>query len=388
MPPTMKSDGTSTLAHLRPLERVLAYLESNMPTADRRSGVKIPTTRELSRLVNVSSGTVRKAYQHLAQQGLIQTEVGSGTFWTPAAEQPSPGVRTDLIGLNVPRLPSGQHEHSWSYRIYGGMLNALIQSGERLLLQPLDLAHNTAALDSPKRLDEILNGLGGFISFPTPSVPRLDQILRERSIPHITLNPICATSTTRFASPAYFDASRLAGRAFARAGRQRTMIFLSPGTEISTSCQLRLSGFVSGLHLDGGHPDFRRLIAPEGTYSTAKKTFEAFLKEGWIPDAVYTAGDEMAHAVIDVAKERGISIPEEMSVIGGSGTHRSPMSGHLLTAMMQPLETLGEELINLLLQARRYPHQEVPGKNLPMKFTVGTTTLPQENATLKPETSG
>lgn len=373
----------NSLLSLKPHDRVLAWLDAHIPANQRRSGVRIPTTREVSRLINVSSGTVQKVYQHLAEKGLLQTEVGSGTFWTKAAERGSaPVARSSQvmkIGMNVgPPTAPGRPE-SWAYSIFGGMFNAIIQSGSELTLHPaspLDAEGNERA-----DVDELLAGIRGFISFPTPTVRQLDSVLRRRGIPHVTLNPLSVCSTTHFVSPNYFECNRVASSALVRAGRKRLLLFLSPGTEYSVSCQLRLSGFASGLHLCGGDAEFRTIIAEEGSYELGYLHFRDFLTKGWIPDAVCTAGDGLARGVLDAAVEAGISVPESMSIIGGGGgtIPPGPDASYYLTAMTQPLEQIGEQLIRSILAALESPEQAIPGINLPVPFTVGNTTRSEEN---------
>lgn len=370
---------------LKPFDRVMAWLDSNIPAGERRSGVKIPATREVSRQLNVSTGTVQKVYQTLVEQGLLQTEVGSGTFWTKAAENSAPRAasgRTLKIGLNVGLPSSTPNPEGWGRRIFGGIFNSILSSKTPIALHPTPLLLDADDHPTPEA-EAMLREIDGFISFPCPTIRRVSNLLEQRSIPHITLNPLSVGSTTGFIAPDYFEANRCASSAFARAGRKRLLLFLSPGTEHSVSCQLRLSGFVSGMHLSGQSAEFRTLIAPSGDYEFGATLFREFLLKGWIPDAVCTAGDLLAKGVIDVAMEHGISVPEEMSVIGGTGLILPrPGDSYYLTSMAQPLEEVGERLIDSILTAVQNPRQAVPGVNLPTPFTLGTTTRPEEHAYL------
>ncbi len=379
------SSSPATLSSLKPFDRVMAWLDSNIPAGQRRSGVKIPPTREVSRQLNVSTGTVQKVYQHLVEQGLLQTEVGSGTFWTPAAERSTPRAasnRTLKIGLNVGFTANGSNPEGWARRIFGGIFNAILSNKTVLALHPTPLLLDTKGNPTPEA-DAMLREIDGFISFPCPTLHRVNSLLEQCSIPNITLNPLSVSSTTGFVAPNYFEANRRASAAFVHSGRKRLLLFLSPGTEHSVSCQLRLSGFASGLHLAGQTAEFRTLIAPTGDYEYGYTLFRDFLAKGWIPDAVCTAGDLLAKGVIDAALAHGLSVPEELSVIGGTGIILPrPGDSHYLTSMTQPLEELGEQLVASVLAALRTPGQPVPGVNLPTPFTLGTTTRPEEHAYL------
>ncbi len=55
-------------------------LAADISTGKLRSGDRLPTHRELARLVGASLGTVTRAYAEAERRGLIRGQVGSGTF--------------------------------------------------------------------------------------------------------------------------------------------------------------------------------------------------------------------------------------------------------------------------------------------------------------------
>lgn len=366
---------------LRPLDRVFTYLEREIPGESKRAGVKLPTTREVSRHILVSPATVRNAYQQLAARGLVKMEVGSGSFWTASAG--GGGSSELVIGINLNSTPVREHSNTYTYRIFGGLLHGVFHSGRSVRLEPVPIAPKQAAAMGEAALAKRLEGLDGFILIPYFSNQLLDRMLNDLALPHVSLNPLSVSDTAGFVSPDYLGANRRVGRAFVAAGRKRVLLFLAPGTERSVSCQLRLAGFLSGLHAGEVAPECRKLVVETGSLEQARRAFSRFLDGGWVPDAVCTAGDDMALAVLKVAEERGIQVPHEMSVVGGNGLavgiHGKNSS---LTTMVQPLERVGEELMRLLQRQRERPETPVPGVVLPMDFWIGKTTLAAENRVL------
>src|SRR3954469_9586782 len=76
-----------------PLGTQLAWnLRAAIDGGDLRLGDRLPPVRELARSARVNVNTVRSVYARLAQQGLISSEQGRGTFVTGAA-------RADLAAL-------------------------------------------------------------------------------------------------------------------------------------------------------------------------------------------------------------------------------------------------------------------------------------------------
>src|SRR4051812_44438540 len=55
-------------------------LAADIGSGKLRSGDRLPTQRELSRVVGASLGTVTRAYAEAERRGLIRSQVGSGTF--------------------------------------------------------------------------------------------------------------------------------------------------------------------------------------------------------------------------------------------------------------------------------------------------------------------
>ena len=67
-------------------------LVADISTGKLRSGERLPTHRELARLIGASLGTVTRAYAEAERRGLIHSQVGNGTFvrdlTTPDAYSP------------------------------------------------------------------------------------------------------------------------------------------------------------------------------------------------------------------------------------------------------------------------------------------------------------
>ncbi len=372
------------LGELRPLDRVLAFVDYNIPSEKKRAGTKLPTTRKVSELINVSPATVRNAYQLLAERGLARSDIGSGTYWTEAVENWTSDTEL-VVGFNGGNRPSNWqaslNANGWGDRIIGGLVRGMFEKGLSIRLKSVQVVRDGRILTNETELRGILEGINAFVIMPFDSQERLARMLTDRGISTACVNPPTINSTSNFVSPDYFTASRRVGMAFAAANRRRTLLFLSPGTERSKSCQLRLAGFATGLHSGENAPDFHKLTV-DGP-GKARQVFEDFLEAGWIPDAVYTAGNDLALAVMEVALQKGIRIPEDMSVIGGNGLVTGLYGQRSsLTSMLQPLEQIGQQLAHMLLERRKNPNAQTPGVVLPMSFWMGKTTLPSEDAIL------
>jgi LacI family transcriptional regulator len=99
----------------------------------------------------------------------------------------------------------------------------------------------------------------------------------------------------------------------------RKIGFIS-GPKTNQSSQKRHQAFVSAL-ADHGLKLPRSMIE-EGafTYESGVKAAEKLLSHSERPTAIFTANDEMAFGVMNVANHMGLKIPEDLSVVGFDGT--------------------------------------------------------------------
>lgn len=85
-------------------DEVAAKIRQAIASGAWPPGARVPTHRELARSHAVSIGTVTKAIDQLAQEGLIRGEVGRGTFVLPQAETPDDGVIDLTINFPPPLI--------------------------------------------------------------------------------------------------------------------------------------------------------------------------------------------------------------------------------------------------------------------------------------------
>ncbi|MNO71014.1 Catabolite control protein A [compost metagenome] len=80
--------------------------------------------------------------------------------------------------------------------------------------------------------------------------------------------------------------------------------------------------------------------------------------------AVFAASDEMAIALISVAAKHGISVPDQISVIGYDNLKLAKMSNPPLTTVAQPLYKMGKlaayKLISMITSKERVVSEIVP----------------------------
>lgn len=90
--------------------------------------------------------------------------------------------------------------------------------------------------------------------------------------------------------------------------------------------------------------------------------------------AMIGGGDELAVAVIDVARECGIAVPDELSVVGWDSTRYCDEIRPKLTSVSQPLKAIGKTAIDLLVSSIHAPSERSAHIVYPCGFDIREST--------------
>jgi DNA-binding LacI/PurR family transcriptional regulator len=127
-------------------------------------------------------------------------------------------------------------------------------------------------------------------------------------------------------------------------------IGLISGPLTSNLYQERAAGFIAALQFFDlpVHQElfFYQQLNPEQTLSAMQKMFTGKIR----PDAVFVTSDRNAVAVVQYAKENGISIPDELRVIGYSNDPITAVISPSITTIDQFPSVFGDRLVQTLLE--------------------------------------
>jgi LacI family transcriptional regulator len=111
----------------------------------------------------------------------------------------------------------------------------------------------------------------------------------------------------------------------------------------------RLQGYRDGL-AEVGLP-FDPALVREGDFSqpTGFRQGQALLELKDPPTAIFASNDVMAFGVMDAAKTAGLNIGQDISVVGFDDIYSASQSYPPLTTVHQPLATMGEAALQMLI---------------------------------------
>lgn len=140
--------------------------------------------------------------------------------------------------------------------------------------------------------------------------------------------------------------SYLAGRHLMELGHRNVGCITGP-SHLDAS-KYRLKGFQKAFEENG--LKFRQDLVVEGNYhiESGYKGTERILDIDHDVTAIYAFNDMMAYGVFECLKDKGIQIPEQISVVGFDDIFFSKMLSVSLTSVALPIYQMGEKAVQLL----------------------------------------
>ncbi|MEC4588505.1 catabolite control protein A, partial [Bacillus safensis] len=130
-------------------------------------------------------------------------------------------------------------------------------------------------------------------------------------------------------------------------GHKRIAFVSGPMSEPINSVR-KLAGYKRALEEAGIAFDDTLVAEGDYSYDSGIEALAHLLEQSDKPTAVIAATDEMALGVIHGAQDRGVSIPEDLEVIGFDNTRLSLMVRPQLTTVVQPTYDIGAVAMRLL----------------------------------------
>ncbi len=306
---------------------------STMTQIAKEAGVSTTTvSKVLNQLPGVGAETRQRIQQLIEDHDYVQNY---------AARQLRKG-QSGLIDLAIMRLEGG-----YDLAILHGIQDALAESRHRLVIFATNEDEARERLWLRHLLDQSTDGV--LLLLPYEKIGIADTLLAQ-NIPFVAIGDRNETKTARF--PTIGSTIWLGGYTAVEhliaLGHRRIAMITGP-LHLMTS-RARLAGYREGLER-AGIPVDPALIC-EGTYLLGdgiKQTF-ALLDLPNPPTAIFAGNDAQATGVYQALYQRGIHIPDQMSVIGFDDVMYTAQMAPPLTTIRQPLVEMGKMAVNMLLR--------------------------------------
>ncbi|KDM90024.1 substrate-binding domain-containing protein [Photobacterium galatheae] len=122
------------------------------------------------------------------------------------------------------------------------------------------------------------------------------------------------------------------------------------GPLIKYQAQIRYEGFKRAMNEAGLVFNRDWVIESDFECEGGYDAFNTMYASGTLPSAIFVCNDMMAMGVINAANEKGIRIPDDLSIIGYDDIHIAKFMTPSLTTIHQPKYRLGQAAVETLLK--------------------------------------
>lgn len=263
--------------------------------------------------------------------------------------------------------------NDWVDQMLLGAMLECEKHGYHLLLELVET-------DDPSRLEgriaSVLSSLrpdGVILTPPHSHSPEIAELLVRRGVPFVRLG----LSETPFGLNVGMDdqgAARTAAEHLIGLGHRRIgFIAGSPRYAVSRA---RMEGFREAM-AGAGLPVADALVRQgDFTFESGLGAAETLLGLDQPPTAIIASNDEMALAVLHIAKQNGVAVPERLSLVSFDDSPAVRFSVPPLTAIRQPIAAMAGKAAELLIQPPPGEDRRAREHLLPFELEVRGSTAP------------
>ncbi|GAA2752493.1 LacI family DNA-binding transcriptional regulator [Amnibacterium kyonggiense] len=252
---------------------------------------------------------------------------------------------TAAKGSTLVELVFSDLSNPWGTEVMAGVQEVAHQEGMSVVLSPSSARHEP----SPEWLPGMLRRRpAGVLLVSTEPTAQLTERLASRSIPFAVIDPagelapgIAAVGSTNWAG------GLAATRHLIELGHTR--IAAVSGHAHQLCSWARLDGFRSGMGSAGLPVREDWVLMGDFLPSGGRRAAELLLAGDDRPTAIFAGNDMQALGIIEVATERGLRVPEDLSVVGYDDTQVATWARPRLTTVHQPIRRMAAEATRIVL---------------------------------------
>lgn len=329
-----------------------------------------PTLAEVAAAAGVSAMTVSRALSdqpgvsRKTREAIVKLAAEMGYETNRVAQKLSSG-QSRVIGVLAEHL-----DNPFISGLVTGVVRAAAVAGNEVLIYSLVDQQKRPPVKVLRLLQQFTDGVVALLPYEFGLV----EALTEKRCPVVTIDNPSEHAELPSVSADSYGGARLAMRHLAELGHKR-IAFVS-GAEQLESAQQRHRAYDDSVSVLGLVRDPALVLPGDYTLEGGRAAAEQLLKLKKPPTAVFASNDLSAFGLMAVLQERGLKIPEDMSVVGFDDLPTASQIHPALTTVRQPIEELGRAAVNTLLALIAGLPAATARATLPTALVVRQSTAP------------
>lgn len=341
--------------------------------AERFEGGRRPTINDIARLASVSKKTVSRV---INDSPFVQEETRKriADIMKAHGYEPDPQARglafrrSFLIGM-IYDNPNAQ----MIVKMQEGVLDGVRGSGFELVVHPCDRSSRNF-LGEVRSFVQRQKLFGVVLLPPISENDKLTETLTELGCKYVRVASAVIDDSAHLVSSN--DRLGTAEAANHLMDLGHTRIGFIEGPPGFRSRKERRLGFEEALSRRGQKLPEALVTDGAYTYESGMAAAELLLARSPRPTAIFAANDEMAAGVYTVARQKGLSIPRDLSIVGFDDTPVSARLFPALTTVRWPIPEMGRSAARKLLDMRPGERPSAPDEVLTPYLVVRDSTAP------------
>ena len=326
-------------------------------------GQKLPSTKEISSLVDISLITAHKALEGLVDSGWLRREVGRGTYVRDDLDPAEGAQRRMYVGLLL-----DQHVNIDDY-YHSTIINGLRQEARKNGQRVEFFFHDHFDLRDKGGKD-----VGAICIHPTLGSQADVEHLAQRH-PVVVLGGTFPENRVAAVDCDNAYGARAAVRHLCGLGHRRFMVLsgpmsLSNARDRAAGAQAQLAEYEIEL-APRDCPVSRDSVVLD---AATREQVETSLTAPDRPTAIVAGGFYLALAAIQTARHVGLRVPEDVSIVGFDDPPSAPLLDPPLTTVRQPLDEMAACAYRWLRQAIQEGGGEPRLTTLPTELLIRDST--------------
>jgi LacI family transcriptional regulator len=330
------------------------------------------TIRDIAHAAGVSVATVSRVMNDRPDvapetRDQVLRHVRAHNFTTNRSARALSSGRTGYVGFTMPYVRA-----DYFAAILAGAVEAAFEQEMRLVLCATLQEHDREV----SLLETLIDGAtdGAIILLPEESSEELEA-LRSSGYPFVVADPrVPIAEGIPAVSAAHRAGAKAATDHLLALGHRRIAHIAGPRTWAAT--EERIEGYHGALAAAGVLPSDELLAEGDFEIPGGHEAAGRLLDLLEPPTAIFAANDNMAVGVLRAARERGLGVPEDLSVVGFDDTELAQSVTPALTTVRQPLAELGRTAVNLLTRMIERQRVEALRVELATRLVVRDSTGP------------